>query len=179
MTFAKTKDASEALAFTQTTTPAQLIKEGVPQYKIDEGRELFYKFYYSDFSSIYTNPIGIELGIYSASLFYRGLVDIFYSDRVFGPAVTDFKTSNGYIKKDSVKELKYKHQLGGYSLALEEMYKDKGLKIKRSSILCVNTKTEGLQEIICEGKQLEYYKEEFKKIITEWHAKNNQSYLLS
>ena len=43
----------------------------VPQYKIDEGRELFYKFYYSDFASNYSNPIGIELGIYSSTLFFR------------------------------------------------------------------------------------------------------------
>jgi len=175
----KTKDVSEALKHTQTVSPGILIKEGVPQYKIDEGRDLFYKFYYSDFPTKYTNPIGQELGIYSATLFYRGLVDIFYMDKIFGPAVTDFKTSNGYIKKGTVKELKYKYQLGAYAGALDEMYKDKGLVIKRSSILCVNTKTDALQEVVLDGKELEEYKEKFKTLAKEWHIKNNQGYLIT
>jgi CobQ-like glutamine amidotransferase family enzyme len=86
---------------------------------------------------------------------------------------------NDYIKKGSVKELKYKCQLGGYSAALDEMYLEKGITIKRSSILCVSTKSEILQEIICEGKELEEYKERFKTLVKEWHIKNNQTYLLA
>ena len=178
-TLSKTKDASEALKFTQINSPIILKKEEIPNYKIDEGRELFYKFYYSDFPTNYLAPIGIELGIYSPTLFYRGLVDIFYMDRVFGPSVTDFKTSNGYIKKGSVKELKYKLQLGAYANALEEMYASKKLLIKRSSILCVNTKSDTLQEVVSEGKELEHYKEEFKTLIKNYHIKNNQRYLIS
>ena len=177
--YAKTKDTSEALKITQINSPKQLLEEGIPQNKIDEGRELFYKFYYSDFPTNYLAPIGIELGIYSPTLFYRGLVDIFYMDRVFGPSVTDFKTSNGYIKKGSVKELKYKLQLGAYANALEEMYASKKLLIKRSSILCVNTKSDTLQEVVSEGKELEHYKEEFKTLIKNYHIKNNQRYLIS
>ena len=99
-------------------------------------------------------------------------------DRIFGPSVTDFKTSNEYIKKDSVKELKYFLQLGAYALSLEEMYKEKNLLIKRSSILCINTKSDGLQEIICEGKQLEHFKEEFKKLVIQWHIQHGQEYLI-
>ena len=59
------------------------------------------------------------------------------------------------------------------------MYKEKGLIIKRSTILCVNTKTEGLQEVVCEGKELEHFKEEFKTIVKNWHIKNNQGYLIT
>jgi len=178
-TFAKTKDPSEALRVTQTDSPPELVKEGIPQHKIDEGRELFYKFYYSEFSNKYENLISAELPIYSSSLFYRGILDVFYSERVFGPSVTDFKTSNGYIKKGTVKELKYKYQLGGYAGALDEMYKDKGLVIKRASILCVNTKSEGLQEVVCEGKELQDFKERFKTLAIDWHKKNNQQYLIA
>jgi len=174
----KTQDPSEALRITQTKTPPLLIKEKIPEKKINEGRELFYKFYYSEFANVYTNLIAAELGIYSPSHFYRGILDVFYQDRVFGPSVTDFKTSNGYIKKGSVKEFKYKHQLGGYANAIDEMYKDKGLIVKRSSILCINTKSEGLQEIICEGKELEHYKNEFKTLAKNYHIKNNQEYLI-
>lgn len=178
-TFYKTKDAAEALKFTQIESPVILEKENIPAHKINEGRELFYKFYYSQFPSNYSDLIGMELGIYSTTLFYRGLLDVFYRDRVFGPAVTDFKTMNDYIKKGSVKELKYKCQLGGYAAALDEMYLEKNITIKRSSILCVSTKSEILQEIVCEGKELEEYKEKFKSLVQEWHISHNQSYLIN
>ena len=178
-TYAKSKDPSEALRMTQTASPPLLLKEGIPQDKIDIGRELFYKFYYSEFANTYSELIAAELGIYSPTLFYRGLADVFFQDRVFGPVVTDFKTSSGYIKKGSVKELKYKYQLGAYANALEEMYKEKGLLIKRSTILCVNTKTEGLQEVVCEGKELQEYKDKFKTLVKNWHIKNNQGYLIT
>lgn len=176
--FAKTKDASKSLAFTQVESPKELVKEKIPQYKIDEGRELFYKFYYSDFSNNYEDLIGSEIGIYSPTLFYRGLADVFYTNRVFGPAVTDYKTSNGYIKKGSVKELKYKTQLGGYANALDEMYKKKNIIIKRASILCINTKTEILQEVVCEGAELEKFKEDFKTLVIQWHKNNKQEFLI-
>jgi len=177
-TLSKSKDPSEALRVTQEVSPDLLFKEGVPQNKIDEGRDLFYKFYYSEFASNYTNLVKAELGIYSPTLFYRGLADVVYMDRVFGISVTDFKTSNGFIKKGSVKELKYKYQLGAYSNALDEMYKEKNVSVKKASILCVNTKTENLQEVICQGKELEEYKEKFKTLVKEWHKKHNQEYLI-
>ena len=74
--------------------------------------------------------------------------------------------------------MKYKIQGGGYASAIEEMYKSKNLKIKRSTILCVNTKTESLQEVIVEGKELEHFKEEFKTLVKQWHIKYNQGYLI-
>lgn len=179
VTLSKTKDPSEALRVTQSISPDLLFKEGVPENKINEGRDLFYKFYYSEFASNYINLVKAELGIYSPTLFYRGLADVVYMDRVFGISVTDFKTSNGFIKKGSVKELKYKYQLGAYANALDEMYKEKNVRVKKASILCVNTKTENLQEVICQGKELEQFKEEFKTLVKEWHMKHNQEYLIS
>ena len=62
----------------------------------------------SSFANTYGGLIAAEMPMYSPTLFYRGLIDCFFQDRVYGPVVTDFKTSNGYIKKGSVKELKYK-----------------------------------------------------------------------
>ena len=177
--YAKTKDASKSLSFTQTQSPEELLKEQIPPHKIDEGRELFYKFYYSDFSNAYEQLIGTELGIYSKTIYYRGLADVFYTDRVFGATVTDFKSASTYIKKGSVKELKYKFQLGGYAAALDEMYEKKNLIIKRSSILCINTKTDILQEIVLSGNELQEYKDKFKTIVREWHMKYNRKYLIN
>jgi len=177
--YAKSKDPSEALRITQTNTPKQLLEQKIPQNKIDEGRELFYKFYYSEFANAYNGLIAAELGICSPTLFYRGILDVFFTQKIFGPSLTDFKTSNGYIKKGSVKELKYKYQLGAYSNALDEMYKLKNLNIRWSSILCINTKTEELQEIICDGKELVHFKNEFKTLIKNYHIKYNQEYLIT
>jgi len=175
--FSKTKDISEALKVTQTKSPEILEKENIPKNKIEEGRNLFYKFYYSEYPSQYSDVIGTELGIYSPTLFYRGKLDIFYLNKIFGYTVTDFKTSSDYIKKGSVKEYKYFLQLGAYSNCIDEMYKEK-VNIKRASILCINTKLDKLQEIICVGKQLQEYKEKFKTMTKNFHIKNNQKYLI-
>jgi hypothetical protein len=177
-TLFKTKDVSVALSTTQTMTPPLLQKEEVPDNKILEGRELFYKFYYSDFPSEYTDLMGTELGIHSKRLFFRGKLDILFKDRVYGPKITDFKTSSGYIKKDSVKEYKYKCQLGGYALGLDEMFQEKGVIINAASILCVNTKSDILQEIECSGAELQEYKEKFKTLAINWHKQNGSESLI-
>jgi len=177
-TLFKTKDVSVALSTTQTNTPDILRKEEIPENKIIEGRDLFYKFYYSDFPSEYTNLMGTEIGIHSKKLFFRGKADILFKERIHGPKVTDFKTSSGYIKKGSVKEYKYKCQLGGYTLALDEMFQEKGVIINASSILCVNTQSDILQEIECSGTELQEYKEKFKSLAIEWHKQNGSQSLI-
>jgi len=173
------KDPSKALKYTQVKSVKMLKEEKIPDNKIEEGRELFYKFYYSDFPSEFINLIKTEIPIYSPTYFYRGKIDIFYTAKAFGVSVTDFKTSSDFIKKDSLKEVKYKFQLGAYANAVDELYKHKNIVVKNSSILCVNTKTEMLQEITCSGKELEHYKNEFKTLAKQWHIKNNQKFLFN
>jgi hypothetical protein len=175
----ETKDVSSALSTAQVKAPEELVKAEVPANKIKEGMSLFYKFYYSDYPAEYADLVGTELALYSKYSFYRGKADIFFRSRVFGPKVTDFKTSNGYISKGSVKEFKYKCQLGAYALALDEMLEEKNVKLNSASILCVSTQSESLQEIECSGKELERYKQEFKTLSMSWHKKNNQGYLFS
>jgi hypothetical protein len=93
-------------------------------------------------------------------------------------SLTDFKSSNGKIKKGSVKEEKYKLQLGAYSQCIDEMYKEKNIIINRSSILCVDKKSEILQEIECVGKELQEYKEKFKTLVVDYYKKYNNEYLI-
>jgi len=176
--YSSSKDVSEALKYTQQESPKLLEIENIPKDKIEEGRDLFYKFYYSEYSNKYLDVLAIELGIYSPSLFYRGKLDILYKDKIFGVSITDFKSSNGKIKKGSVKELKYKYQLGGYVNAIEEMYASKKLKISRASILCVDKQNDILQEIELSGKELNEYKENFKTLVREFHKTNKTDYLL-
>jgi hypothetical protein len=172
------KDVSVALKHTQTQTPIQLSEEGIPQDKIDEGRDLFYKFYYSQFPLQYHTILGLEYPIYSPSYFFRGKIDVLFKDNVYGPSVTDFKTCSEVAKKGSVKEYKYKIQIGGYSVAIDEMLKSKNITVKKSSLLFVNTQNEILNELICVGDELETYKSEFKKLVLDWHVKNGQEFLI-
>ena len=176
--FSKTKDKQIALQHSQLISPNLLIKDNIPLDKIDKGREMFLNFYYSDYSTLYEDLIGSELSLYSPILFYRGKTDIFYNEKGVGRVVTDFKTSSKPIEKGSIKELKYKRQLGGYALALEHMLKDKNITINKASILVVQTKSTDIQEIFCVNKELEEQKQEFKTLITEYHIKHDQSYLI-
>lgn len=176
--YSQTKDVSEALRFTQEESPKALLLDDIPENKIEEGRNYFYKFYYSEYSNIYTDLLAVEMGIYSPTLFYRGKLDVLYNHKLFGLSLTDFKSSNGKIKKGSAKELKYKYQLGGYANALDEMYKEKGLIINRATILCVDKNSEILQEIECVGKELQEYKQLFRNMVIEYHQKMDQMYLL-
>lgn len=178
-TYSKSKDVSEALKYTQEESPKILLADNIPTNKIEEGRDLFYKFYYSDYPNLLIDVIAMELGIYSPTLFYRGKLDIIFRAKSFGLSITDFKSSNGKIKKGSIKELKYKYQIGGYANAIDEMYKEKGIVINRSTILCVDKQSNVLQEVECVGKELQEYKEKFKTLVTEYHIKHGQEYLIN
>ena len=176
--YSQTKDVSEALNYTQLEGVRLLREENIPENKIDEGRNYFYKFYYSDYPVRYSDMIALEMGIYSPFLYYRGKLDILYKDKIFGLSLTDFKSSNGKIKKGSVKELKYFYQLGAYALALDHMYKSKGITINRASILCVDKQSDELEEIELNGKELQDFKEKWKTLVTEYHVKHGQAYLI-
>jgi len=176
--YAETKDVSEALKYTQEESPKKLREELIPDNKIEEGRNFFYKFYYSDYSNKFLDILAIELGVYSESLFYRGKLDVLYRDKLFGICLTDLKSSNGKIKKNSVKELKYKYQIAAYILAIEEMYKEKQLIVKKGSVLCIDKQSDILQEIILSGNDLIKYKEEWIEMVKDYHIKHNTEYLI-
>jgi hypothetical protein len=178
-TYSKSGDVSEALRVTQEESPKLLLEEKIPESKIEEGRKLFYKFYYSEYPQRYKNIVAIEMGVFSPSLFYRGKLDILYKDPLFGLSITDLKSSNGRIKRGSSKEISYFFQLGGYANAFEEMYKEKNIVINQASILCVDKQTDLLQDISLTGAELAEYKEKFRNLVKEYHRKNGQEYLLT
>lgn len=172
-------DPSKALKYTQETSLATLEKEEVPDNKIKLGRNLFYNYYYSEFCSSKFKILGTEVLFYSPKLFYRGFIDFLFQQSLKGISVTDFKTTSSRIQKGSVKEKKYKSQLGAYTLGLEHLYEQKGknIKIEYASILAMHTKSESIQQIVCEGDDLENYKEYVKTLIQQWHKNNNQEFL--
>jgi ATP-dependent exoDNAse (exonuclease V) beta subunit len=174
---AKSKDPSKALQHTQQVSLPILENEGVPMEKIDKGRDMFFNFYYSEFANSFTDLIGTELPLYSPTLYYRGKADVFYNQKGIGRVITDFKTSSKRIEKGTVKELKYRRQLGAYALAAEHMLKDKEIKIEKASIVAVHTKSSLIQEIALQGDELEEQKKEFETLVREWHRINNQGFL--
>lgn len=178
-TYTKTKDITEALKETQINAPILLNKEGIPDNKIAEGRDLFYKFYYSNYPNIFLNMLYMELSIYSPTLFYRGKLDIIYNDPIFGLCVTDFKSSNGLIIKNSTKEIKYKYQIAAYVYAVEEMFLEKQIKINKGSILCIDKKSDILQEIVLKGDELTKYKNDWHELVKQYHIKNKNDFFLN
>ena len=177
--YAETKDVSEALKYTQIESPKKLLLDEIPPDKIEEGRDLFYKFYYSDYSNKYLDVLGIELAIYSPLHFYRGKLDILFKDSIYGLSLTDFKSSSSKIVPGSTKEYKYKLQLGAYANAIDEMYASKNIVVNNASILCVNKKSDILDETSCNGDELKKYKEEFKTFAREYHIKYGQQFLVT
>lgn len=153
--------------------------EKVPGNKINEGRELFYKFYYSDQSKDYTKIVGSEFFIYSPDYFYRGKADWLYQKKIYGLSVSDFKTSSKLIEKESIKEKKYLYQLGAYASGVEDMYnaKDINVKVNYASIICIQTRSDIVQTIELFNEELEEYKQEFKSMAVKWHKDNGQGFL--
>ena len=176
--YKEVKEPGAALKHTQIVTPKILIEEDptMPQHKIDEGRDLFYKLYYSDIINEISDVVKTELSLYSPLFYYRGFADLVYIKKGYGRAISDFKTLSKPIQKGSIKEKKYKLQLGGYAIALEDMLENK-VSVNYASIIGVQTKTNLIQEIVLSDKELEEYKKEFCALAREWHIKNGQDFL--
>lgn len=179
----KTGDPSAALRHTQTATPPVLeTEEKVPEKKIHEGRNLFYKFLESDYAKNFTKLLGTETSIYSPKLFYRGKIDWLYEQNLYGLSLSDFKTMSKPIIPGSRKEEGYKHQLGAYALALDQMLQEKNpgtsQRINYASIIGIHTKSNMVQNIFLQGPELEEYKSKFETIAREYHIKHGQKFLL-
>ena len=177
----KSGDPSAALKACQIGAPPLLLKENISEYKIAEGRNLFYTFIESDYISDYKKLIGTESNIHSPYLFYRGKIDWLFTKEKWGVSVRDFKSGNKYIEPDSRKELGYKYQLGGYALALEHMYKKekKDIKVGYASIVNMQKSSQMAQNVECAGGELDEYKLKFSKIAKEWHINNGQGFLFN
>lgn len=174
-------DPSAALKYSQKQSVIILEDLKIPSYKIDEGRNLFYKFYESDYISDFSKLVGTEMNIYSPKFFYRGKIDWTFTKELWGLSIRDFKTSSKPISPGSRKEEGYKYQLGAYAGALEDMYRSQGndISVGYASIVCVQTKSNIVQNIECFGDELNHYKERFSSIAKEWHIKNGQEFLFN
>lgn len=176
--FSSTKDKIKSLEHALETTPITLSNDNIPDSSIIKGRDLFYKIYNSDISNKICDVKGTELKIYSPKLFVRGALDILYVINGNELCVSDFKNASKPIESGTIKEYKYKVQLGGYAQMISDNSKGK-LDVRHSSIICANTKENNVQEILICGDELEHYKNEFTQLAIAWHEKHNQSLLLS
>lgn len=175
-----TKDPTAALEFAQRESVTAFEKENIPADRIDMGKEMFFSFYYSEFPQRYLHSGNkTEMPIYSPFMFFRGKADLVYALQGIGTCVTDWKSTSKRIEEGTAKMKKYKVQVGGYAVAVEDMYKNQGknTKVARSSIVAIHTRGSFIQEIMCEGEELEEQKEKFKTLCLEWHRINNQAFL--
>lgn len=176
----KSGDPSKSLKFTQIESPKFLLnEENIPKYKIEEGRKLFYNFYDSEYINQYSKLLGTETMVYSPVLFFRGKIDWFYTQKLYGLSISDFKTASNLIKKGSIKELKYFYQIGAYALGMDHLLEknERNEKINYASIINMHTKSNRIQNIELFGKKLQEYKDKFKTIAEKWHKNNGQGFL--
>lgn len=175
--FTETKSKEIALVHALAEAPILLSKEGVPDNSIIKGRDLFYKLYDSDIANKLNDVRGTELKINSPKLYVRGALDVLYvyNGKLY---ISDFKNSSKPLEAGTIKEYKYKIQLGGYAQMMEDLSNGKVI-VDGCSIICTNTSNSDVQEILIEGDELSHYKEEFSKLAKGWHQKHNQGFLLN
>ena len=173
--YAITNSKEESLQYAYKYAHEDLVKEKIPASKISKGLELFNIFYYSDYIDQFNDIVSTEFKIYSPKHFYRGALDILY--KFNGNRLSDYKTSSKPIIENSIKEYKYKCQLGGYSNAIDELLNNKEKEINYASLLIFLTNDYKIQEISLKDEELIFYKEEFKKLAKQWHINNNQEFL--
>lgn len=174
--YTETKSKPLSLEHTLIESPKILINEGILENSIIKGRDLFYKLYNSGITDKICDVKGTEIKLHSPKLFVRGALDILYVDngKLY---VSDFKNGSKPIITGSIKEMKYKVQLGGYAQMIEDK-SNGGIKVSGSSIICANTANTEVQEILLEGEELQFYKDTFSELAKGWHEKNNQGFLL-
>lgn len=171
-----TKNLQSALDYSKIMAEEELRDEHIPISFIRTGENLFNIFLYSDYKSQFENVISTEYKLYSPNYFYRGALDVFYKYQGF--RVTDYKTASKKIKEYSIKEYKYKCQLGAYANAMDELLINQNIKIDYASLLIFLTNDFNIQEIALEKEELEFYKEEFRQLTINWHINNKQEFLI-
>ncbi|MGL5691332.1 MAG: PD-(D/E)XK nuclease family protein [Bacteroidales bacterium] len=173
------KSFEEASILAKESVAIELENENIPVKCVQKGMQLFEKLYNSTVRDKLIQTKGTEIKLYSDKVFTRGALDIIYvyNGKI---CVSDFKTSSKYIEQGSVKEYKYKVQLGGYAVMLEDTFGDK-MPISLCSIICLSTSNDenDVQEISISGEEMEKYKELFRNYAKAWHTQNNQEYVLS
>ncbi len=114
---------------------------------------------------------GVEVALYLQDLF-AGRTDLvgIYDGK---PSIIDYKNAR-YIKPDHHLE-KYKMQLAAYAMAHDEMFKKEGIVIEQGvNIIGVRPNNQfrqgaNVQISIIGKKDLDYYKDEFLKVVETYH----------
>lgn len=148
------------------------------EVSIRKGREFFNKIYNSPISDKISNVKKCEFKIYSPYILSRGALDILYLHNN-NLCVSDFKNASKPIVEGSIKEYKYKVQLGGYAKMMDDMFVNakSPQRIDYCSIICANSLSCEIQEVSLFGDELSKFKEIFSNYVKEWHDKNGQGFL--
>jgi len=163
------------LLYSQKKTAKDL--EGIYDEKtMERGRNLFYEMLGSKLFEQMKKPLFSEKFLWSNKWGFAGTADFGYEDYEVLQGgneviIGDFKSASSPRNEEQVK--KYKKQLGAYSIAYEERT---GRKVKRAEVWIAYT--EGIQEIILEGNDLEDAKSEFIALCKNYHQNWNKKPIL-
>lgn len=158
------KTSDDCLLYTQKKTPIDLMRQGLSEDNIKQGRDLFYNLLYEGYIHRVRRVLFTEQFLYSINHKFAGTADFGFVNMLNFLTITDFKSANG-IKDDETIH-KYLLQLSAYIMAFEEIYKK---KVHHSELWI--SYPHGVQEVILEENEMGIKKEEFLDILNDFHSK--------
>jgi hypothetical protein len=142
----------------------QLESDGYDQYSINEGRKLFWNFYWSGFIETVSEVYECEKFLVSTKYWYAGTMDFLWSDNKRLYIASDFKSGKTPMNPEKLD--KYYMQLAAYIYAANEQL---GTQIKTGSILYSYDNRLDVYEI---GEQEIHEQFNFFKIIVDQFYEN-------
>ncbi len=160
------KSHDDCLLYTQKKTPIDLMRQGLTDDSIKQGRDLFYNLLYEGYLHRVRRVLFTEQFLYSIAHKFAGTTDFGFVNMTNFLTITDFKSANS-IKDDETIQ-KYLLQLAAYTIGFEEIYKK---KVHHAELWISHPM--GIQEVILGGAEMELKKTEFLDVLSDFHSKWN------
>ena len=160
------KSPDACLLYTQKKTPLDLMRQGLTDDSIKQGRDLFYNLLYEGYLDRVRRVLFTEQFLYSINHKFAGTTDFGYLSSSNFLTITDFKSANGVKDDETIR--KYLLQAAAYVIGCEEIYKK---KVHHAELWISHPM--GTQEVTLAGAEMELKKTEFLDILSDFHSKWN------
>ena len=165
----KGKSKDEALSESIYITPGELQRDGIPDFSVRTGEQLFMNLIREGFDATVKMPVALETPLTSWRDLYRGKFDLAFMNFSDEIEISDYKSSSKLIEHGTVKEKKYLFQTAAYWNMWEENFTE---EIKHC-FLWVSTKEHGTPKVgINKEQQIELYNE-FYGYLKTFHLSEN------
>jgi len=158
------KSADDCLLYTQKKTPIDLMRQGLTEDSIKQGRDLFYNLLYEGYLARARRVLFTEQFLYSLKHKFAGTTDFGFLSLSNFLTITDFKSANGIKDDETIR--KYLLQLAAYTIGFEEIYNK---KVHHAELWISHPL--GVQEVLLEADEMNKKKEEFLDILSDFHSK--------